>query len=79
MNLRQHRNEVLGETLENVAMRAGVSVSVVSYVERGMPFHPRRIGALARAYRVTIGEFKRLIGHGGARSHENKRAVRNAI
>lgn len=62
MTLREHRQEVLMEKLEPVAARSGLSVAVLSRIERGKKPSPYRIADLARGYCLTIDGIKPLLG-----------------
>jgi hypothetical protein len=79
MTLKEHRTEVLGEPLRLVAERAGVHLSLLSMIERGLHVSKFRRAEIAKAYRLTVEEFKRLCGAvGGGSSSENRiKRVRN--
>lgn len=76
MNLRDHRRNVLRETLKLVADRAGIDLSVLSRLERDGKVSPYRVPALAKGYCLTVEGFQELLG--GSKDENKKRAVRNA-
>lgn len=62
MNLRKHRTEVLGDTLEGVAKRARLSAATICNIERGVRISKKHLNKLARGYRLTPDELAALVG-----------------
>lgn len=65
--LREHRENVLFETLDVVAGRAGYTKMALSYIERGTSF-PRisSFKKLAKAYRLSPKRLKEMLKGGVA-------------
>jgi len=61
-SLREHRRNILQAPLKDVANRAGISISLLSLIERGVPFAPWKIKNLARGYRLSVSDIERLVG-----------------
>lgn len=79
--LRQHRVDLLHEPLTTIAERGDLHISQISAVERGLPCPPRRYPAFAKAYKLSVDEFKRLVGAssvGDVNRGKERRPVRNA-
>lgn len=60
MNLRNHRRDVLKETLAEVGKRGKLSISTLSYAERGVYPSPYLIKQFAKAYRLSVGEIESM-------------------
>ena len=75
MTLREYRRTVLRQTLEAVAARAGIDLSVISRLERSGKANPYRVPDFAKGYQIGVAEFETMLGD----NHEtNKPSVRNA-
>lgn len=57
MTLREHRRGVLDLSLEDVAIRSGLSASFHSSVENGANFSEEAKRAMAGAYELTVKNF----------------------
>jgi len=80
MTLKEHRLEVLGEPLKTVAARAGVHLSLLSMIERGLHVSKLRRNDIAKGYKLSIDDFKRLCSGesvGGPSRENTRKRVRN--
>lgn len=60
-SLRQRREEILFETLQQLADRAGISISTVQRCEKGIRPKPALIPKIAAVYKLDPQDFLRLL------------------
>jgi transcriptional regulator with XRE-family HTH domain len=61
MTLREHRVNIIRESIPQVADRASVSTSTISMLERGASPKPSMFKKIAKGYRLSLDRFEQLL------------------
>ena len=61
MTLREHRINIIRESIPQVANRADVSTSTISMLERGASPKPSMFKKIAKGYRLPLEKFEALL------------------
>ena len=76
MTIREHRKNVLRETLHEVSERCGVDIAILSRMERSGRAKYSRIPEIAKGYCLATAAFEAMLG--GVNSETKDKRVRNA-